>query len=78
MKPQRRVMNIWAIFRNPAGSGYLANRCEIHQGKAEPVPTADFLVEQKIETLREHFRRRGFVAVARKPEDQPNLVECWM
>lgn len=74
----QRVMNIWAIFRNPTGPGYIANRCEIHPGKREPVPTADFLVEASIETLREHFRTRGFVSAPPKPGDQANLVECWL
>lgn len=71
-----RVMSIWVIFRNPASGGYIANRCEIREGK--PVPTADFLVERKIETLRDHFRMHGLVMLARSPEDEPNLVESWL
>jgi hypothetical protein len=74
----RDVLHIWAIFRHPSGKGFLANRCEIHKGNPKPVETMDIRTGESIDTLRERFRKEGFVLAGPLPGDQPNLIEYWL
>ncbi len=72
------VLDLWTIYQRPLDfpQHYVARRWEVrHSG---PRPTADIIVAEDIERLRDAMRARGLHNIGRKPGDEAQIVESWI
>lgn len=73
----RGILNIWTVYDHPADfpHSYVARRFEA--GPLGSHPTAD-IVEGELLAIRECFESCGLTCLARTPDDEPQIVECWL
>ena len=67
-------LSLWVIYDHPRDYPhcYVARRWELDQ------PTADHLVSPRLDTIRYEMQLRGLVRLQRDPNDEPQIVECWI
>jgi hypothetical protein len=74
------MLEVWTLYEKPSDYPglYVARRFEIHPNNPEPQPTADVIVNESLEVLRDHFERMGFTLLPRWPDDDPVIAGVYM
>lgn len=75
---KRECFEMWTVYEKPSDypDQYVARRFEITAGKA--APTSDVITSLFLEHVRRHMRERGLYRIDRTPQDEPQIVECWL
>jgi hypothetical protein len=65
---------IWVVYDHPADfpSNFVAR---MH---LDEKPTGNLMISPDLESIRDQLRRHGLVCMARHPDDDPKIVECWI
>ena len=69
---------MWTIYDHPRDfpNCFVARKQRIRGNGIEH--TAEVVQSDSLGKLRARFRRMGLVAIARHPNDDPVVVECWI
>lgn len=75
---KRESLDIWTVYERPSDfpDMYVARRFEITAGKAEP--TTEFIAAKLLAPVRRAMQERGLYRLDRNPNDEPQVVECWL
>jgi hypothetical protein len=75
---KRGVLSMWTVYERPKDypCGFIARRFEV----AGPTPkaTGQVIKSVDIDPIRMKLRRAGLVCLTRDPNDEPQIVECWL
>jgi hypothetical protein len=67
-------LEIWTVYSNPSDyPGKVVARLWINDQPTEKVMIAD-----RLQTIRSRLANRGYVRLARQPEDDAKIVETWL
>jgi hypothetical protein len=71
---------LWTVYERPSDfpGMYVARRWLVGAGAANPVATADVIVEEDVEPIRLRLRRAGLSRLPRMHGDDPCILEVWL
>ena len=74
---KRNALNIWTVYDHPKDfpHSFVARRAEV--GMDGLLITSD-IVQGELRIIRNSFRRCGLTCLKRSPQDEPQIVECWL
>ena len=69
-----RKLSMWVIYDHPKDypNSYVARRWELDR------PTTDIIVCPRLDAIRHEMQIRGLACLARNPNDDSKIVECWV
>lgn len=69
---------IWTVYDRPTGypNNYVARRFIVRNG--EPCWTAEHIVCDELDLLRQHMEELGLYRLDRMPGDEPKILETWI
>jgi hypothetical protein len=75
----REPLPLWTVYDHPRDMPhcFVARLSMIGEGP-EPRATGTILISDSLEPLREAFIAQGLTCIARSPNDDPVIVECWL
>ena len=67
-------LEIWTVYVNPTDyPGKVVARLWIND-----TPTEKVMIADRLQTIRSRLANKGFVRLARQPEDDAKIVETWL
>ena len=75
---KRGTLSIWTVYAMPNDypDDFIARRFEIESDG--PRPTYDMIQAHDLDIVRAWLQQRGLTCLTRSPDDDANIVECWL
>lgn len=75
---KRESFSVWTVYDKPSDypDQYVARRFDVSKGKV--IITNEIITSLFLEKVREAMRARGLYRMDRNPNDEPQIVECWL
>jgi hypothetical protein len=70
---------MWTVYDHPKDHpDVFVARAWLVTGAPEPVATGSLIISATLAGVRQQLARDGLVCLARRPEDDPAIVEVWL